>query len=157
LSYFFCFLLLHYLLIDCFYHTLWISNSSSPFLGPRHWPFWFSTPIPPWYFLSCPIRQTENFFFGILFHLPYHCILVSIHAALYSFYSSAFCFSVSSVSCLLISFTSYVTQLFFVQEPLPSVLLGLCSLVVIFPTFYKSHYFPLRYLLFYVHHYSSWR
>ena len=50
------FLLLHCLLIDSSCHFSWISDSSPLLLGPRHCPFYFFTPIPLWYLLSCPRR-----------------------------------------------------------------------------------------------------
>ena len=132
-----CFLVLHCFLIDSFYYSLWISDSSPLPLGPRHCPFQLSSPVPPQHFLSCPTGQTEHFSFFISIYLSsnYH-IFTSTCATLYSFCSATFCFLISPIPCLLAASTLHIAQLLLTQETLAFVLLGLCPLIVASSIFY---------------------
>ena len=157
MPHFSCFPFLHCLLIDSFYHPLWISDSSPPFLGPRHCPFHFSTPIPPWCFLSCPTRQTKYFSLLVPFYLlSYYHILSSICNTLYLLCSSTFRFSFSPILCFLATSTPHVAQLCLLQETLSPVFFRLHSHIVISSTLHKNHHFSGCRLPLHTHCCSPW-
>ena len=96
------FLSLHCLLIDSSCHSPQISDSSPSLLGSRNCPFHPSTLIPPWCFLFYSTGWTEDFPFFVPFYLfSYYCLFSSTYAALYSFCSSLFCFSISQFQAFL--------------------------------------------------------